>query len=210
MQKRAIVTGASSGIGREIVRLLAADGWDILAVARRTERLKLLSDETPRRIVAYTADITKPGAPDEIIAAAQKAFGGLDLLVNNAGGSKVQKVEDMTETDLDYVFNLNVRALILLCQKAIPLLEKAQCGQIINIASIAAHIPMETIATYCAAKSAVVMFSRVLAKELAQKNIRVNVLSPCGTESEIYSRITSRSIRTCSLPPRIWPKWQYC
>ena len=95
----------------------------------------------------------------------------------------------MPDADLDRVMNLNVNSLMRMCRQAIPLLKKSAKGQIINIGSLAAHEPMETIAVYCASKAAVLMFSKVLAKELAPEKIRVNVLSPTGTDTNLFKTV---------------------
>jgi meso-butanediol dehydrogenase / (S,S)-butanediol dehydrogenase / diacetyl reductase len=186
-KKRAIVTGASSGIGREAVRLLAQDGWQVMAVARRGDRLSELAKELPDKVIAHAADITADGVPEKVIAAAAAKMGGLDLLVNNAGTSWVAAFADIPTDRLDAILNLNVRALMLMCRAAISELEKTR-GQIINVSSVADRLPMETLAVYCASKAAATMFNKALAKELGSKKIRVNLLSPCGTDTEIFSK----------------------
>lgn len=187
MERRAIVTGASSGIGREIARVLAAEGWKVLAVARREDRLREIQSEYPERIVPHVADVTAEGAPEAVIAAAEEKLGGLDLLVNNAGTSWVGPFADMPTADLDRIYNLNVRALMLMCRAAVLALEKSQ-GQIINVASVAAHLSMVNLVAYCSSKAAAVMFTKTLAKELAPRGIRVNVLNPTGTDTEIFEK----------------------
>jgi len=189
MAKAAIVTGASSGIGREVTRQLAAGGWRVLAVARREDRLRDMEKDCAGHIIPCRTDLTEEGAPERVVSEADKRLGGLDLLVNNAGTSWVGNLADMPVADLDRVLALNVRALMLMCRAAIPPLRKSKHAQIINVASLAAHLPMETLAVYCASKSAVVAFSRVLAKELAPEGIRVNVFSPCGTDTEIFETV---------------------
>ncbi|MBI3922909.1 MAG: SDR family oxidoreductase [Armatimonadetes bacterium] len=188
MERRAIVTGASSGIGRETVRELAKEGWRVLAVARREERLRALREEFADQIQTHVCDVTGEGAAEAVLAAANEQLGGIDLLVNNAGTSWVGQFADMPVADLDRVFNLNVRALMRLCQAAIPSLEASGRGQIINVASVAGHLPMSSLAAYCSSKAAVIMFSNVLAKELSPRGIRVNVLSPTGTDTEIFEK----------------------
>lgn len=200
MSKRAIVTGAGSGIGLEVSRQLAADGWTLLAVDLEVDSLADLEKETSGRITAHQADISSDGAAEKIVAMAQDKLGGLDLLVNNAGTSWVGQFVDMPIADLDRVLNVNVRALMLLCQAAIPLLKRSEGGQIINIGSVVAHMPQETIALYCASKAAVVAFSRSLAKELAPLGIRVNVLSPCGTDTAIFEKVGSEVDRKLLVP----------
>jgi len=186
MPKRAIVTGASSGIGREVVRQLAQEGWQVLAVARRADRLAELAKEMPDRIVPHQADITANGASESIITAANAKLGGLDLLVNNAGIFWTATVADMPTDKLGQIIDLNLKAFMLMCRTAIPALEKSGNGQIINVSSGADRIPTETLSVYCASKAAVTMFTKILAKELGAKKIRVNLLAPCATDTEIF------------------------
>ena len=184
--KRAIVTGASSGIGRETARQLVADGWNVLAVARRGERLHALRDELGERVVPFVADVAAPGAAKAIIDAAGDKLGGLDLLVNNAGIAWIGGFDAMPDEQIDRTMNVNVLALMRLCRAAIAPLERSSRAQIINVASVAATIPMEQIAVYCASKAAVLMFTRVVARELKGRAIRVNALSPAGVNTEIF------------------------
>ena len=184
MAKKAIVTGASSGIGYEIAKQLLAKDWQVIGVSRHAQK-----DNTPKGTISLKTDLLADDAPQTIMAFAQKELGGLDLLVNNAGGSWVGDLASMPDADLDRVMNLNVSSLIRMCRQAIPLLKESAKGQIINIGSVAAHLPMETIAVYCASKAAVLMFSKVLAKELAPEKIRVNVLSPTGTDTNMFETV---------------------
>ncbi len=186
--KRAIVTGASSGIGREIVRQLAGDGWRVLAVARRSEPLKELEKEWPGLVVGFSADITAEGAPEAVVKAAGEKLGGLDLLVNNAGTSWAGSFADMPTEKIDEIMNLNVRALMLMCRAGIPALEQSGRGQIINVSSTTDRVSMAGIAVYSGSKGAVSTFSKVLARELAPRGIRVNLLVPCGTNTEIFKK----------------------
>ncbi len=200
MNKKAIVTGANSGIGREVARQLAADGWSVLAVDLEVDSLADMEREASGRITPHQADVSSDGAAEKIVAMAQDKLGGLDLLVNNAGTSWVGQFVDMPIADIDRVLNVNVRALMLLCRAAVPALEKSEQGQIINIGSLMAHLPQETIAVYCASKAAVVIFSQSLAKELAPLGIRVNVLSPCGTDTALFEKVGSEVDRKLLVP----------
>ena len=187
--KRAIVTGAGSGMGREVSRELVAQGWRVLAVDLQRDRVQALEKETDGKIIPMEADIAQDGIPEKIMAVAGEKMGGLDLLVNNAGTSWVGQLADMPVEKMDAILNVNVRALILLCREAIGLLKESSSGQIINIASVAAQIPMETLVLYCTSKAAVSMFSKALAKELAGDKIRVNSFCPTGTDTELFQKV---------------------
>lgn len=187
--KRAVVTGASSGIGHETVVELVNNGWAVLAVARRADRLDQLVERAGGSVMPLALDLTADDAPNRVVKTATEKLGGLDLLVNNAGTSWIGSFAEMPDEKLDEVLGLNVRALMRLTRAAIPLLEESSHAQIINVASVAARVPMETIAVYCASKAAVVMFSRVMAKELAAQEIRVNALSPSGTNTELFEKV---------------------
>jgi NAD(P)-dependent dehydrogenase (short-subunit alcohol dehydrogenase family) len=187
-RRRAIVTGASSGIGREIAKQFAEEGWRVMAVARRADLLESLAGEGNGRIVPFACDLVKDETPGEVFALAEREFGGVDLLVNNAGVSWVAETADTPDEKLDEILDLNVRALMRMCREAIPTLAASGSGQIINVSSVAAHLSMMGLAVYCSSKAAVNMFSRVLAKELAPRGIRVNVLSPPGTDTEIFGK----------------------
>ncbi len=201
MKRRVIVTGANSGIGREVTRQLAEDGWQVLAVDLGVDDLPALAAESEGRIIPYKADVSIDGMAERIVAEAQEKLGGLDLLVNNAGTSWVGQFSDMPTANIDRVLNVNVRGLMLLCRAAVPALVESQQGQIINIGSLVAHLPQETLALYCASKAAVVAFSQSLAKELAPRGIRVNVLSPCGTDTAIFEKVGSEVDRKLLVSP---------
>ena len=188
MEKRAIVTGGNKGIGREVARQLATEGWRVLVVDLVVDTLAELEKQTNGRVTSHQADITLDGAAEKIMAVAQEQLGGLDLLVNNAGTSWVGQVADMPTDQMDRVLNVNFRAPVLLCRAAIPLLKRSENGQIINVSSLRAHLPQETIAVYSASKAAVLAFSQALARELAPQDIRVNVLSPCGTDTAMLKK----------------------
>ena len=184
MSKKALVTGATSGIGYEAAKQLVENGWEVMGVGRSATEKNVAAG-----VIPYKADLLTKGIEAEIFQAVKDTLGGLDLLVNNAGGSWVGNFVDMPDADIDRIMGLNVRSVMTMCREMTPLLLESDAGQIITVASIAAELPMETLAVYCASKSAVVMFSKVLARELASQNVRVNVLSPCGTDTPIFESV---------------------
>lgn len=199
-QPQALVTGATSGIGRETVRRLVAEGWQVIGTGRDQQRLDDLEHELGEAFIGHAADLSKAPAPDELMAFVQARFGTLDLLVNNAGCSWVGNVADMPTESIDTVLDVNLRSLILLCRNAVPLLTGSPGAQIVNIGSVAAHLRADQISVYSATKAAVIAFGHALAKELAPQHIRVNTLSPTGTDTEVFERVGVEIDRNALVP----------
>jgi NAD(P)-dependent dehydrogenase (short-subunit alcohol dehydrogenase family) len=184
MKKRALVTGATSGIGFETAAQLVNNGWQVIGLGKTANE-----QSVPSGVIPYQANLLDEGIEKKISKTVIDQLGGLDLLVNNAGVSWVGPFAEMATNDIDRVFGVNVRSVMLMCREMTPLLTKSPNAQIVTVASVAAHLPMETLAAYCASKAAVVMFSQALARELAKDQIRVNVISPCGTDTNIFETV---------------------
>jgi short-subunit dehydrogenase len=191
---RAIVTGASSGIGREIARQLAAAGVDLVLVARRAERLEALAAQlrpTGRRIVGVAGDITDPSVRGQCLAAARDELGGLDLLINNAGVSDAGRFADSTPERLRWIMEVNFFAPVELIREALPLLAQSGRGLVVNVGSILGHRAIPRRANYCASKFALQGVSESLRAELATDRIGVVLVSPGATETELYEHAPS-------------------
>lgn len=183
-----IVTGASQGIGREIVELLVAEGADVLATARRGDVLQELAAGAggPGRVVPFAADVTAPTAGREIVAAALEAFGAVDVLVNNAGTSYVRALEDLTDEDWVLNHDLHVLAPMRLMQAAAPLMAARGWGRIVNVASSAGKRPSPMNAAYAVSKAGQLSLSRVFADAYARDGVLVNAVAPGVTASELW------------------------
>ena len=185
LQLRAVVTGASSGIGAATVRRLRAEGWQVLAVARRADRLATLAAETGA--VPVVADITKAAdvaALRERVAAA----GDLHALVNNAGGAL--GLDPIEAADLDQwrqMFELNVVGTMRVTQALLPALRESGRGDVVVVTSTAAHEPYPGGAGYVAAKYAERMATRTLRLELVGEPIRVIEIAPGMVHTEEFS-----------------------
>jgi 3-oxoacyl-[acyl-carrier protein] reductase len=183
----AIVTGASKGIGAAIARGLAAEGAAVVVnySASRTLAERVVADITSRggKAIAVQADVSKAGEVEALFAATKKAFGGLDVLVNNAGVYRFAPLEEITEDEFHRQFNINVLGTLLASREALKYFGP-NGGSVINISSIASHSPIPTAVVYSATKGALDTVTRVLAKELGPKKIRVNAINPGGVETE--------------------------
>src|SRR3954462_14509978 len=146
--KTAIVTGASSGIGEAAARRLGGDGWKLLLVARREERLKALADSLPD--ASYLAlDVTDADAPAKVKAAVEERFGGrLDLLVNNAGGSWRAPFSEGGYENLRRTMELNFASPVRLTEELLPLLRASSPSAVVNVASIAGRVARATAGSY--------------------------------------------------------------
>jgi 3-oxoacyl-[acyl-carrier protein] reductase len=185
--KVAVVTGASKGIGASIALHLAAEG---AAVAVNYATSKAGADWVVGEIVrkggkaiAVQADVAKQADIKRLFAETKKAFGKLDILVNNSGVYESAPLEKVTPEHFHRMFDLNVLGLILACQEAVKQFGPAG-GSIINISSVAATLAPPTFAVYSATKAAVDAVTRSVAKELGPKNIRVNSINPGMIETE--------------------------
>src|ERR1700704_6355544 len=187
IDKVAVVTGASKGIGAGIAKHLAAEGAAVVVnYAAAKEGADRVVDEITKRsgkAIAVQADVAKKKDLERLFAETKKAFGRLDILVNNAGVYQFAPLEEVTETEFHREFNTNVLGLILATQEAVKHFG-VDGSSVINISSTATAITPPTSVVYTATKGAVDMVTRVLAKELGPKKIRVNSINPGGVETE--------------------------
>ena len=173
----AIVTGAASGIGRATAQLFADSGAKVLAVDLPGKTLKG-AHSAYDAIAILEIDIISEGAPARIVGSAVDTFGQLDILMNNAGVSGRDFVEEMKKEVWDRTLAVNLTAPFLICQQAIPHLKKSKAGRIINVASVMAEGTDLGLAAYCASKAGVAGLTRTLALELGKFNITANYLLP--------------------------------
>ena len=177
-----LVTGASRGLGRAIAKTLAQAGADLVLAGRDAGALAETEREVTSlgvRAVTAVADVSREADIDRLIESAAAAFGRLDVLVNNAGISGDPKpFLETTAADWDAVLAVNLRGPALLARAAARRMVAQGGGHIINVASIGALKPLGHLAPYCASKAALVQLTKVMALELARRNVRVNVVCP--------------------------------
>ena len=185
--KRALVTGAGSGIGRAIALRLAEAGMKVALVGRSPDKLVRTAALTgrPLDMLVLPVDLTKPRAIDDIMRIMTGHFKGLDVLVNNAGMALNCPFEEITEADYDRIMTLNAKVPFLLMQRCLPLLRTSDCPSIINIGSVVAHAGYARQAAYYASKHALLGMTKALAKEVAPEGIRVHMISPGGVNTDM-------------------------
>jgi uncharacterized protein len=182
----ALITGASAGIGRELARLFAADGHDLLLVARRLPELQALCQELEQRhrvkARAITCDLSSQGALDALLAEVRELE--LDYLVNNAGFGSVGCFAELSPERETAIIELNVTALLRLTREVLPGMLRRRRGRILNIGSTAGFQPGPYMATYYASKAFVNSFSEALAYETRGSGVSVTVSCPGPTVTE--------------------------
>lgn len=193
---RALITGASSGIGRALAIELARAGAKLVLNARRQDRLRAVADEAQAaggQVVLAAGDATSSDDRAAALSAAERHFGGLDVLVNNAGISAWGRFDQARPERLRQIMEVNFFALAEMTREALPLLARGRDPLVVNIASILGHRGIPLQSEYCASKFAVRGFSDALRAELAQQGIGVLVVSPGSTESEFFDHLIEKS-----------------
>lgn len=184
--KIAIITGASSGMGREFARSIdkLAEVDELWLVARREQRLKELASElkTPARV--FPLDLTDVQSVYAIAAELEKVNPEVKYLVSGAGYGKFGSFDQIPDSDATGMIDLNVRALTLMSQKTAPYMQKGD--RIINVASISAYMPLENLAIYAATKAFVLSYSYALGAELKKQGVTVTAVCPGWAQTEFF------------------------
>lgn len=198
-RKTAVITGASSGIGLEFARLLAADGYDLIVSARRAERLQQLADELGRShsttVHIIQMDIAQPYAGEALWQAIRNITPDIEVLVNNAGVGDSGDFAGEEPEVIERMIHLNISTLTALTRYALPGMIERRHGKILNVASLAGFQPGGPgMAVYYATKSYVLSFSRGIRRELQGTGVSVTVLCPGATRTEFEE--TAKAQRT--------------
>jgi 3-oxoacyl-[acyl-carrier protein] reductase len=179
--KKAIVTAASRGLGRAVALRLAEEGVELAICARGVENLKRVEEEIHRaggRVFAAPADVSDEKAIKDFVALAAEKLGAVDIAVNNAGGPKPGKFDDLAQADWENAFNLTFMSVVRLCHEVIPHMRKRGSGRIINLSSLSVKQPLEGLISSNSIRLAVTGLAKTLADELAPENITVNTVCP--------------------------------
>lgn len=189
---RVLVTGASSGIGREITLQLCKRGAQVLATARRVDRLMELSNQCKdlgHQLLILPGDLTQHRHREDLVAEAKLGMGGLDVLINNAGAGAIGPFSEATSERLRTIMEIDFFAPVELTRLCLPMLEVGIRPAILIIGSVLSHRAIPNKSEYCASKFAMRGWSESLRVELASKKIEVLMLSPSTTRSEFFDSL---------------------
>ena len=176
MNKVALITGGTSGLGLQIVKDLNDAGYKVISLSRTKEKIDVLHNEYPG-IDFYCCNISNEQEIEETFEYISRKYGVVDVLINNAGIIHAGGVEVLSLTDWKDMIDVNLTSIFLLTKIILPLIKKSEMGNIINISSISSKMTGSSIA-YSACKAALDMMTKSLAKELSTYNIRVNAVNP--------------------------------
>ena len=205
--RTALVTGASSGIGYELSKLFARDGYALVLVARGQDRLEAVAAELRQSygatVTALVSDLSQPAAPGELLAQIQDRSIAVDVLVNNAGFATYGPfVETDAQEELD-LLQTNMVALTHLTRLFLPAMLSRRRGRVLNVASTAAFMPGPLMAIYYASKAYVLSFSEALADEVRGSGVTVTVLCPGATDTGFQKRANLEQSRLFSRPSTV-------
>lgn len=182
----AVVTGGSRGIGRAVAESLLRRGADVLIAGRAAGPLAAAAADLARvaasagagRIETLAADVRRPADAERLVAAAADRFGGVDVLVNNAGVGRFEAVAEQSIDDWAQVIETNLSGVFYCCRAAIPVLRRRGGGWIVNVSSLAGSYPFANGAAYCASKAGLDAFTAALMQEVRFDGIRVSAVAP--------------------------------
>jgi len=189
-EKIAVVTGASSGIGRATALLFAKEGSHVLALGRNESELISVRDEardSEGTIKIHLGEMTELSQVDRLVTEAIDTFGRIDVLVNAAGIIKSGNIENTTLDDWDKMMNINLRSTFYLMQRCVPHLEATK-GSIVNVSSVTGQRAFPNVLAYCVSKAGTDQLTRCAALELAPKGIRVNAVNPGVVVTNLHKR----------------------
>ena len=194
MSKCALVTGASRGIGKAIALALADAGYDIaINYAKSSDAADAVAEEIRnrgRKAETYPCDVADFAACQALVKAVEEDFGGIDLLVNNAGITQDGLLARMREEEFDRVIAVNLKSAFNLCRGVVPLMMRARAGAIVNIASVAGVVGNAGQVNYAASKAGVIGMTKALAKEVARRGITVNAVAPGFIETDMTAKLS--------------------
>jgi 3-oxoacyl-[acyl-carrier protein] reductase len=200
--RNALVTGSTRGIGRAIADALAASGARVAIAGRDQRACDDVAAAVGRGAQGFACDLLVPGAAATLVDSVEKLFGGIDVLVNNAGLTRDNLMLRMSDEDWDVVLNANLRGAFATMRAATRGMMKRRWGRVINIASVVGLIGNKGQANYAASKAGLIGLSKSVAREYASRNILVNVVAPGFIETDMTAAMTpeARAATSAGIP----------
>ncbi|RYL91544.1 SDR family oxidoreductase [Sporolactobacillus sp. THM7-4] len=202
--KHALVLASSAGLGKAIARQLLLEGAEVIISSRSTQRLSEtaaeLANGTGGKVFYFAADVSKKSDLDALIEFTRRKFAALDILVNNAGGPPGGDFLSLTDADWQKAFELNLLSYIRMIRSAVPLIEKAGGGHIVNIASSSIKRPIDGLVLSNTFRLGIVGLTKTLAGELAGKKILINTLAPGRIATDRVANLDQRKSERSGIP----------
>jgi len=199
----ALVTGGSTGLGRQMAQALAAAGAEVAILSRRPDAIRAAAEaihgQTGRAILPLTADVTERDQIERAVAETIERFGKIDILVNNAGINVREPIEQITDAHWQRIWQTNVTGVMACCRAVVPHMRCAGYGRIINMGSALSLVGLAGRTSYAAGKGAVLQITRTLAVELARDGITVNCICPGPFATEINRPVLDDPTRSAEL-----------
>lgn len=196
-----VITGASSGLGASAARYLAERGASLVLGARRLDRINALAQELTlagHKAIAVATDVTDRGQVKGLVDAAVKAFGRVDVMLNNAGLMPLAPLERLKVDEWDRMIDVNLKGTLYGIAAALPHMQAQKSGHIINVSSVYGHVVDPGATVYCATKFAVRALSEGLRKEVKPYNIRTTVISPGAVATELLEHISEQDVQSAT------------
>ncbi|MFD1418296.1 SDR family oxidoreductase [Companilactobacillus keshanensis] len=191
MKNLIVITGASSGFGAEMAKIFNADGYPLLLLGRRIEKIEALNLDG--EVMIRHADVTDQGELSKAIKEAEKAYGPVDLLINNAGLMLLGNIWKQSATEWQTMLDTNVLGVLNGMQLVLPGMKERHHGTIINVSSIAGFKAFQNHAAYVASKFGVHGLSETVRQEVSGENVRVMIVAPGAAETELLTHVTDNS-----------------
>lgn len=201
--KVALVTGAGRGIGKAIALALANEGANVIVSSRTKKEIELVAGEIESlgsKSLAVQADMSREEDVQKLVSDAQKTFGTIDILINNAGIGAFANVAELSTKDFDDMWNINMRGTFLCTKAILPFMINQKSGDILNIASLAGRNAFIGGAGYAATKWALIGFSRCLMLEVRDKNIRVITICPGSVDTDFNGQSPREKRHSPAIP----------
>ena len=195
-EKVIVITGASSGLGEAAARHLSEQGAYVVLGARRADRIQALADELNKKgkALSVTTDVTKVEQVKALVDAAVKAYGRIDVLINNAGLMPQSPLDRLKIDEWDQMIDVNIKGVLYGIAAALPSMKEQKSGHIINVSSVAGHKVRAGGAVYSATKHAVRVISEGLREEVKPYNLRTTIISPGAVDTELPNTISEADI----------------